>query len=244
MTRVYITGMTGTVAPYLRENLIQKGYEVVDTHIRINGLRDIQTSLDEIKKANVSMIFHLALGPIEWTKALVTYAVEHHIQFVYISTVSVFEDNAGGPYHIQDEVHVTNEYGLYKYTSEQLVQSIDSHAYIIRIGWQIDPHGNTQSNNMMKFFQDQINQNGVIQASQTYYPSCSMLDDTVEAMTQIVFNQPPGLYLVNANTQYSLYEIAAQLIEKWQLNWTLTTSDFTRNDLMIDARVVVPFQLK
>ena len=43
MKKVYLTGITGTVAPYIKEVLIKEGYHVDDTHIRINHIKDIQT---------------------------------------------------------------------------------------------------------------------------------------------------------------------------------------------------------
>lgn len=243
MKRIYLTGITGTVAPYLKENLIQKGFEVIDTHIRINDLSDIQTSLNEIEKAHVSMIFHLALGPIEWTKALVSFAVTQNIKFVYVSTVSVFEDNQGGPYKVNDLVHVSNEYGKYKYESEQVIKSIDPSAYIIRIGWQIDPKGNVHTNNMFQFFDQQIQSTGSIQVSDQFYPSCSFINDTVEAIANIALTMTPDLYFINGNHRWSLYDIAKKINSKYHLNWHIEKTSFSRNDIMLDPRVMVPFDL-
>jgi GDP-D-mannose dehydratase len=41
MKKVYLTGITGTVAPYIKEALVKEGYFVSDNHIRINVTEDI-----------------------------------------------------------------------------------------------------------------------------------------------------------------------------------------------------------
>ena len=40
MKKVYLTGITGTVAPYIKEVFLKEGYHVDDTHIRINHIKD------------------------------------------------------------------------------------------------------------------------------------------------------------------------------------------------------------
>ena len=148
----YLTGLTGTVAPYLLQALQMKGIKTVGKHIHLHEAHQIASSLEDIQSHAIQYLFHLALGPIEWAIALASYAHTHKIPFIYISTASVFDDNANGPYTIHAPVVAKQGYGLYKFQCEQAVKEVNANAYIVRIGWQIDPLRSATSNNMFRFF--------------------------------------------------------------------------------------------
>jgi dTDP-4-dehydrorhamnose reductase len=236
--RVYITGLTGTLAPFLIRSFKSRGYLHVGQHIHIHNVEDITTSLDDVKQSCPNIIIHAALGPIAWTEALAMYAKHHNIEFVYISSVSVFDENASGPYTVNDIPKTTEGYGGYKYASEQAVMSIYSQASIIRLGWQIDPTGRTDTNNMFRFFNEQHKTKGRIAVSSRFYPSCSYLDDTAKGIIHIIEIKQPGVYHLNANKDYSLFELATLLKTKRNEPWIVEKDDtFSRNDLMIDNRM-------
>ena len=240
MKKAFITGITGTVAPYLKKELQSMGYEVFDKHYRINeekDLEDLKLYLNEIKP---DVIFHLALGPISFAETLALYAKENNIKFSYISTVSVFEDNSGGPYNVDTVVTVKNEYGKYKYECEQVVKVINLNSYIVRIGWQISEKADATTNNMFRFIKDNLNDKNEITVSDKFYPSASLLPVTVRGIVQATFNHDPGLYFVNSNNGKSLYEILHTLKEKHRTNWIiLKDNSFSRNDIMLDSRIEV-----
>lgn len=239
MKKVYLTGITGTVAPYIKEALVKEGYFVSDNHIRINVTEDILKLKTHVEQLWPNLIIHLALGPIEVVEMFATYAKANNISFVYISTVSVFEDNKGGPYYKEDEVKVKNDYGLYKYKCEQKALSIYRETHIIRLGWQISPKADSKSNNMFKFIKDNTDQQGNIKVSNKFYPSTSFLDQTALAVVDII-KKPAGLYLVNSNSKYSLYQILGMLKQRFNLKINIIKDDsFQRNDIMIDDRVKI-----
>ncbi len=232
----YVTGLTGTVAPFLVQALKTKGYATGGHHIRVNEIHDIPLSLADIALVKPTIIFHLALGLIAWAEALASYANQHHLAFVYISTASVFDDNAAGPYHLSAKVNAKQGYGLYKYQSEQAVFKANPHAYVIRIGWQIDPNQRTDTNNMFRFFQDQLNQQGKIVVSDQFYPSSSWLNDTSDALVNLTRDHPFGLYHLNGNMNDSLYTIATKLNHQFNKNWIIEKDDtFKRKDVLLDS---------
>lgn len=232
----YVTGLTGTVAPFLVQALKTKGYATGGHHIRVNEIHEISLSLADIALVKPTIIFHLALGPIAWAEALASYADQHHLPFVYVSTASVFDDNAAGPYRVSAQVNAKQGYGLYKYQCEQAVLKANPHAYVIRIGWQIDPQQRTNTNNMFRFFQDQINQQGKIVVSDQFYPSTSWLNDTSDALVNLTLDHPSGLYHLNGNTSDSLYTIANKLNLQFNKNWIIEKDDtFKRNDVLLDS---------
>ncbi len=232
----YVTGLTGTVAPFLVQALKAKGYTTGGHHIRVNEAHDIPLSLADINLVQPTIIFHLALGPIAWAEALASYAYQHHLSFVYVSTASVFDDNAAGPYRLTATVNAKQGYGLYKYQCEQAVLKANPKAYVIRIGWQIDPQQRTDTNNMFRFFQDQLNQQGKIVVSDQFFPSSSWLDDTSQALVNLTRDHPSGLYHLNGNLSDSLYSIARKLNHQFNKKWMIEKDDtFKRNDVLLDS---------
>ena len=237
MKKVYLTGITGTVAPYIKDALFHQGYHVEHKHFRINNIEEIDHIKSYLKQLKPDVIIHAALGPVEVTEMFAKYAKIHNSSFIYISTVSVYEDNKGGPYVKEDDIKVKNAYGLYKYTSEQRALAINSNSYIIRLGWQISPEKNTTSNNMFKFIKDNTDEHNNIAVSDLFYPSASFLNDTADAIIEIIKKQP-GTYLVNGNPKYSLFEILHILKNRFQLDINIVkNNNFKRNDLMVDPEV-------
>lgn len=238
--KAYVTGITGTVAPYIKEELIIHGYDVYDKHFRVESddqLHELKKYLDEI---NPDVIFHLALGPFSVVELLSKYCETNSKSMVYISTVSVFEDNDGGPYTKDTVVTVTNNYGKYKYDCENIVKELCPNSHIIRIGWQISRELDKTSNNMFNFIFNNLNDNNEIVLSDKFYPSTSFLDDTARAVVDIYLKMNPDLYLVNSNKWQSLYEIVEMLNKRYNLNITvIKDSSFSRNDIMIDERVEI-----
>lgn len=240
MKKAYITGITGTVAPYLKEELSTHGYVVYDKHIRINSDKELETLKLYLNQINPDYVFHLALGPISFSETLARYCKINDKTLVYISTVSVFEDNEGGPYYPSSTVTVTNEYGKYKYECEQAIMAILPSSYVIRIGWQISDKADSKTNNMFRFIKDNLNDYNEITVSDQFYPSTSYLHDTVEAIRTIVENNKPDLYFVNSNLDKSLFDIITMLNESHNMNISVKAdSTFSRNDIMIDERVLI-----
>jgi nucleoside-diphosphate-sugar epimerase len=232
----YVTGLTGTVAPFLVQALKIKGYSLGGHHIRVNEVQDIPLSLADINLVQPTIIFHLALGPIAWAEALASHAYQHHLPFLYVSTASVFDDNAAGPYRLSATVNAKQGYGLYKYQCEQAVLKANPNAYVIRIGWQIDPNQRTDTNNMFRFFQDQLNQQGKIVVSDQFFPSSSWLTDTSDALVNLTRDHPSGLYHLNGNLNDSLYTIANKINQQFSKNWIIEKDDsLKRNDILLDS---------
>jgi dTDP-4-dehydrorhamnose reductase len=237
--KVYLTGLTGTVAPFLIKALHAKGFEVVGKHIRIEHDQDVTLSLADIALHRPQQIFHLALGPIMWAEALARYAFVNRLTFIYLSTASVFDDNAAGPYTIDTEVKAKAGYPLYKFQCEQAVKQVNPLAYILRIGWQIDPEQKTNTNNMFRFFKEQLDRQGKIVVSDTFFPSSSWLPDTANAIMASL-DHPSGLFHLNGN-HHSLFAIAHYLKQRFNYDWVIEKdSHFSRNDVLLDQRIKVP----
>ena len=238
----YLTGMTGTVAPFLANTLRKYGYRIVGKHHRIEKDEQISITLDDLASNKPNIVVHLALGPIAWAKDLALWAYKHQTTFVYVSTASVYDDQGNGPYTIHSPVEAKQGYGLYKFQCEQAVKEANPNAYIVRIGWQVDPLCSETSNNMFRYFADQIRTQGKIVVSSHFFPSASFLPDTTEAIYVMIKSYLPGLYFINGNRHLSLYDIATRLKQNYQRSWIIEESDqFKRNDILIDTRLPIMF---
>ena len=93
---------------------------------------------------------------------------------------------------------------------------------------------------MFDFLAKQHSQNGYIEASSRWFPSCSFLKDTAETIVNTALVQPSGTYLANSNKQHSFYDIVNHLKQMYHMDWIVREStSFTRDDRMTDERVVI-----
>lgn len=235
--KALITGMNGTVAPVVANYYKAMGYDVVAYDRSILSIHNYDEVYEFIKKTQPKVLLHLALGPITWSQMLAKITKELNITLVYISSVSVYSNDQKGPFVVSDSPNPIDDYGLYKLNTEKAILSIYPEAYIMRIGWQIGESAG--SNNMVDFFQKQMDTQGYIDASSRFFPSCSFIEDTAEAIFNVVSNHLPDTYLVNSNHKHSLFEIATYL-KKWHPLFKIKeTYDFTYDNRMFDVRVPI-----
>jgi len=236
--KAIITGMNGTVAPFIYEELKNNDFEVI-----VWDRDKIDTSTYEgvyqfIKQHQPELFFHIATGPVEWVEYIARATQQLGIKLLFTSTVSVFSEEGTGPYDMTSVPNSTGEYGSYKIQCENIVNANHKNAVIIRLGWQIDQ--NARPNNMFDFLSKQQSQKGFIEASSKWYPSCSFLKDTAKTVVYGALNYAPATYMANSNVKYSFYEIVNHLKEKYQTDWIVKESTlFERDDRMFDNRVEI-----
>ena len=235
--KAIITGMNGTVAPVVAQTFKSHGYEVIPYDRSIIPIDDYDAIYHFIKTHNPRIILHLALGPKSWGVMLAEIAKTLDITYAYISTVSVYSNEQKGPFVFTDEPIPNDDYGKYKKTSEDLIKAANDRSYILRIGWQIGTEAG--SNNMIDYFQKQMNENGLIKVSSNFYPSCSFITDTADAIYELVTNHNPDLYLINSNHTYSLYDIGLYLKTIHPLLKFKDDPAFKYDNRMFDVRVPI-----
>ncbi len=231
------TGMNGTVAPVVANYFSEHGYQIVSydrNRVSTENKEEIERFILETKPM---FLLHFAMGSPDWTKLLSMICSKHQIQFVYISTVSVFSNENRGPHSIQSIPDAEDDYGRYKRLSESIVMKNHSNPYIIRLGWQIG-YGKGQ-NQMIDFLYRKMAEEGEIKASSLWYPATSFLKDTAAAIYQIIHELNPGLYHINSNDQYTFYDIAKQLSKQYPEFIVVETKDFSADHRMIDDRAKI-----
>ncbi len=232
--RVIITGMNGTVAPYAAKELMACGHTVIPWDRKAVPTDSLLKTREFLLRERAEYVLHIAMGPEQWARDMAQVCAQHGIGFLFTSTVDVLSDKNSGPYIPKDEPFSVTDYGKYKIRCEEMIKSVNTDARIVRLGWQIGREPG--SNNMVDFLTKQIKDYGVIRAGRRWYPSCSYLWDTSEALLTAM-GLPPDTYLFNANVNMSFYEIV-QTLQKEHSDFLVEESDvLVRDDRMIDMRL-------
>ena len=235
---VVFTGMNGTVAPAVAKVFEANGIRVIPydrSKVSIDNKSEIRNFL---VASQADAVLHFATGPIEWSERLAKLTNELSIRFVYISTISVFDGKVTpAPYYPNTPPSATDDYGKYKADSERHVQTINPNASIYRLAWQITDR--TDNNGMLRFLKEQMDRQGEVRASRSYYPSAAFLTDTADAVYYAYQHLPSGIYHFNSNDDLSFYEII-ELLQR-QHSWIVLNdkAKFSRDHRMLDDRIPI-----
>jgi len=236
MKKVLLTGMNGTVAPAIAEELRRRGCEVASWDRGAVSPDDRQAVARFIREVKPSAMVHCAMGSPQWAEDMARVCAEEGSKFLYVSSASVYGTQQQGPFTIDDAPEPSDDYGRYKLECEQRVRAANDQAIVVRIGWQIAPRRG--GNNMVEHLAQKQEEQGHIAASTEWFPACSFLEDTARALTGAVNGASPGLYLLDGNPGWSFWRIAVALNRAMGANWEIgQTSDFRWDNRLIDKRL-------
>jgi len=235
--KAVVPGMNGAVPPNEAAIFSKQGVEVVTfDRTKIDIHNDAAIS-DFLKQENPDYFLHLATGPAEWAESSARICGDQGIRFLFTSTVSVFSEQGSGPYTVESTPNAEDNYGKYKRDCEARVVAANPDVLIARLGWQIGRAAG--SNNMFDFLTRTMAENGQIEASESWYPSCSYMEDTAVTLHQLITVIPSGLYLVNSNQKSSFFDIVNGInskVNRWKVSPGHSPS---RDDRMFDDRVSI-----
>lgn len=236
--KAIITGMNGTVAPFIYEELLSKNIEVVIWDRTTTDITSQESVYKFIQDQQPDIFFHIATGPLEWVEYIAQATQQLGVKLLFTSTVSIFSEKGTGPYDISSIPNSEEAYGSYKIQCEKTIERLHKNAVIVRLGWQID--ANARPNNMFESLSKKQASKGYIEASSRWYPSSSFLTDTAKTVVYCALNFSSGIYMANSNKKYSFYEIVNHLKDKYQTNWIVKeTNSPDRDDRMFDDRVEI-----
>jgi dTDP-4-dehydrorhamnose reductase len=239
MNKVLLTGMNGTVAPVVAEELRGRGYETLAWDRGAVSPEDRGAVERFIRGVKPSALIHCAMGSPQWAEDMARVCAEQGSAFLYVSSASVYGTQQQGPFTVYDTPEPSDDYGRYKLECEQRVRAANDAARVVRIGWQIAlrPGGN----NMLEHLIRRQAEDGCIAASTEWFPACSFLDDTAYVLAEVLEGQPPGLYLADGNSGWSFWQIASALRLAMGEDWVVKkTDDFRWNNRMEDRQLATP----
>lgn len=249
--KVVITGAHGTVGSVLVEHCRRHGFDVVIWDRQLVAIDNYHAMEEFLTSIKPDILFHLAIASqstgkeneswlvnYQWASELAWISRLLKIKFIYTSTAMVFSDNAIGPFTKMAIPDASSGYGYEKLMAEYRVFYQNPDAYVVRLGWQIgDKPG---SNNMIDFFERNMQEHGHVEASTKWYPACSFIQDTVTVLIDIT-KLDAGLYMIDANEKWNFYEIATALKECFNADWQIIASDnFIYDQRMIDTDISTP----
>jgi dTDP-4-dehydrorhamnose reductase len=233
MKKILLTGMNGTVAPVLAEELRRRGDEVVAWDRGAVSPEDRGAIESFIRETKPSALVHCAMGSSQWAEDMSRVCAEEGSTFLYVSSASVYGTQQYGPFTVDDVPQPSDDYGRYKLECEQRVRAANADARIVRIGWQIAlrPGGNHMVEHLIR----RQAEDGHISASTEWFPACSFLDDTARALADVL-ELASGLYLLDGNPGWSFRDIAVALDTAMGGKWDVrSTQEFRWNNRMIDS---------
>ena len=180
MKKILITGMNGTVAPVLAEELRRRGSEVAAWDRAVVSPDDREAVARFIRDVKPSALVHCAMGSPQWAEDMAQLCAEEGCKFLYVSSASVYGTQQQGPFTVEDKPEPSDDYGRYKLECEQRVRAANDQAIIVRIGWQIALRRG--GNNMVEHLARKQEEQGHITASTEWFPACSFLEDTARAL--------------------------------------------------------------
>lgn len=250
--RALITGMGGTVAPVLADELRSRGYECVRWHKEEVEPTDEAACVRFIEEVRPDWIAHVATGPEAWNTFIARACARLGIGLIHTSSVSVYSGKQVGPFTVHDEPRPDDDYGKYKRRCEGLILDACPEAIVARIGWQIGdapaPVGGPHKNHMVHFFSRKAEESrgegdgrGRIEASDRWTPCTAFLVDTAAALADLMERREAGLFHVEGNPSgLTFYEIARRLARLHNQDWEIVpASEPVGCNRLIDERVHV-----
>lgn len=241
MKTVLMTGLTGTLGPKVAAQFTLRGWRVLEWNHHIVSPQDEQQSTQFWREHTIDAVCHMAMGDENWAAWLATRCKEQGIPFLFVSTAMVFDSEIDGPYGIFQERNAREAYGQYKIQCEDAIWNVNPDAMIARIGWQI--HDETTGNNMLAHLEQQHLEQGVINASEAWFPATSHMDDTAIAFLQLIERNEPGLYHLdsNAKNRWSFYKLVCALSEHYDKGWhVVSNEDYKHDQRLVDERIALP----
>jgi dTDP-4-dehydrorhamnose reductase len=234
--KAIITGMNGTVAPVIAQTLTRAGFTVIPWDRRVTPPEDEAASRAFILEQRPDWFFHVATGSPDWVRVAAETCARHGISFLFTSSVSVFDGSQRGPFAVDVEPRAGDDYGRYKLECERHVVNAHPSALIARLGWQIGVE--PQANNMLAHLHRTATEQGFIEASTRWVPSCAYLEDTAAGILELVRAAASGLYQLEGNPGLSFHEIVTRLCQHHGFDWDVrTTEHHVQDNRMIDPRV-------
>jgi len=224
--RILITGLNGTLAPRLAEAARAAGHEVIAWDRKAVDIEDEKLSAAWLSAQSVDAIAHLGMAPARFAGWLASRCPN----FLFTSSVMVFDPVPDGPHDIFDTRNSSNDYGRYKAECEDAVLLASERPVIARIGWQID--ATRPGNNMLLTLDEWQQRDGCVKASSAWTPACSFMTDTAAALLALIERPLPGVHHLdsNADEAWRFDELARALAVHFGRDWVVEAHEGDRHD--------------
>jgi dTDP-4-dehydrorhamnose reductase len=173
--KILVTGFTGQLGYDVVHEGLKLGFDMYGVGSSVLNITDENAVNLYVKRVNPDAIIHCAAYTavdkaeddkencwnvnVNGTKYLANAAKEVKAKFMFISTDYVFQGNGTDSYVETDELNPVGYYGQTKYEAEELVKSLLSDWFIVRISWVFGLNGNNFVKTMLRISEtrDELN---------------------------------------------------------------------------------------
>ena len=231
--KIVVTGARGTIGQVLMKAIKKQGNEAIAFDRDAVDITDKEKVEHYLYSLQPDRIYHLAKASLAFTEILGAWAYQNKVKLVFTSSFKVFSGKkVEGPYSIFDEPDGTDAFAQGKIAQEKALFEYYPYTYVVRLAWQIakEPTGY----NFLTFVKDQVDKRGTYHASKQHLISFMFIEDTTEALLNIPNQYPPGLFHLNANEYYSVYDVVMNLKSLYNLDWIRVDDKkrYAKNDTM------------
>ena len=233
--KLLITGLNGTVAPWVGREAESRDWEVVGWDRDAVDPANEAAALAFLRAEAPDAIVHLAMGAESWAGQLAGFARLHGVHMVFVSTAMVFDASSGGPHRPRDPRTAKDDYGQYKIRCEDAVLTACPSATVARIGWQIA--ADAVGNNMLRHLDEQHARDGRIRASSAWRPACSFMSDTAAALCDLVQEGTGGPVHLDSNALDAMTfdQVVQRLGKKFERDWVVeVTQDYVHDQRLLN----------
>jgi len=248
MQKVLITGSNGLLGQTLinrlvsryevvglsrgaNRNLNKASYQYIDIDLLdFSRLRELLSDMNPDYIINTAAMTHVDqceehqdtcdLINVELVKRLVDYCATTTTHLVHISTDFIF-DGENGPYREDDTPNPLNYYGWSKLKSEQVVLASSIPYTILRTILVYGYVPGLNKNNIVLWIRDQVTQGKEVTIIDDQYRMPTLVDDLAEACELAIKKSATGIFNVSSNSLLSIYEMAEQVAEEFDLDKAL-----------------------
>ena len=238
--KVIMTGVNGTLAPIFKKSLEDVGHQILAWDREKTSPDDLPACLAYLDEQKPDWICHLAMGAEAWCELFAKYAADNKIGYLFTSSAMVFDCEPNGPHKVTDERTAQGGYGSYKIACEDAILGVSNTSIIARIGWQIGTQRG--GNQMLEALHSMMEKDEVIKASTTWIPAASFMEDTCQALIDLMHKNVPGIYHIDSNTQdkWNFFQLVNQLKKMYNTDWVVEScEDYVHDQRLLDDRVQI-----
>ena len=154
---------------------------------------------------------------VEAVKTLVNFCKKNKSHLIHISTDFIFDGNSG-PYAEDDKPNPINYYGLSKMRSEQLIIQANINYTLLRTILVYGIVDNMTRNNIVLFVKEALENGKEVTMVDDQYRMPTLVDDLAKACLLAIQRKAYGVFHISSNQMLSIYEMALQIAEVFELD--------------------------
>ncbi|MDY7395507.1 dTDP-4-dehydrorhamnose reductase [Aureibaculum sp. 2210JD6-5] len=154
---------------------------------------------------------------VEALKNIIISAKKYNSHLIHISTDFIF-DGENGPYSEDDEPNPINYYGLSKLKGEKLIKKSQIKYTILRTILVYGLVDNMSKKNIVSWIKNAVENKQTITIVNDQFRMPTLVDDLADACLLAIQNRAYGVFNVSSSKLLSIYEVALQVADAFNLD--------------------------